>query len=159
MLTITLLIVLLLAVGAVLGLAPGRASDEQPAAVTVTVKQPVVIRYRGRSARAWAKRYAHRTRQLQIVKAKLRVRWQPTVGYALHLATAVTGVPYRELQAVSRCESTMNPFATNGRYRGLFQLGWAPFGMSPFDPVANALSAAITVRHDGGWRQWQCKPW
>ena len=37
-------------------------------------------------------------------------------------------------------------------------LGWSPFGKSPYEPLANALSAAQTVRHDGGWRQWQCQP-
>ncbi len=80
--------------------------------------------------------------------------------YALTLASAVFGVPYSELATVSHCESTWNPFAVEpgGTYKGLFQLGWRPFGLDPFDPVANALSAAQTVRHDGSWRQWQCKP-
>ena len=114
--------------------------------------------YRGHTARTWAARYRHRTRQLQAARALLRRRWHPTVSYALRLASAVSGVPFTELAAVSWCESTHNPFATNGRYRGLFQLGWQPFGMSAFDPVANAISAALTVRHDGGWRQWECKP-
>lgn len=114
--------------------------------------------YRGHPAGYWAQRYRRRTRQLQAVRAELRHRWQPTVSYALRLASAVSGVPYTDLSAVAWCESTHNPFAVNGRYHGLFQLGWAPFGMSAFDPVANAISAALTVRHDGGWRQWECKP-
>jgi hypothetical protein len=96
--------------------------------------------------------------ELRATKRLLRKRWQPTVDYALRLASAVTGVSYRQLQTVSWCESTHNPYAENGKYRGLFQLGWSPFGFSPFDPVANALSAAMTVRHDGGWRQWECQP-
>lgn len=62
-----------------------------------------------------------------------------------------------ELRAVAWCESRYFPFAVNGRYRGLFQLGWRPFGFSPYDPVASALSAALTVKREG-WRQWECKP-
>jgi hypothetical protein len=33
------------------------------------------------------------------------------------------GVSPSWLVAVARCESTLNPFAVNGRYLGLFQLG------------------------------------
>jgi hypothetical protein len=58
---------------------------------------------------------------------------------------------------VARCESTFNPFALNGRYRGLLQFSWAPFGFSPFDPVASALSTAAVVRREG-WRRWECRP-
>ncbi len=85
-------------------------------------------------------------------------RWQPTVGYALRLASAVFGVSYWQLRSVSYCESRHYVYARNGRYKGLFQLGWHPFGFSAFDPVASALSAAATVRHDGSWRQWECRP-
>jgi predicted secreted protein len=89
---------------------------------------------------------------------RLQHRWRPTVDYAIRLASAVTGVPAAELYAVARCESGLSPAASNGRYLGLFQLGWDPFGFSPFDPVANALSAAMTVKRDGSWRQWTCRP-
>lgn len=157
---ITLALLLLLAIGATVGMAPGRASDEPPATVTVTTTRTVVSSYRGVSAPRWAAKFKHRTRQLQHARAVLHHRWNPTVSYALHLASAVFGVPYGELAAVSHCESTWNPFAVEpgGTYKGLFQLGWRPFGLDPFDPIANALSAAQTVAHDGSWRQWQCKP-
>ena len=92
----------------------------------------------------------------QIIR--LKRPWRVTSLYAIALASRVEGVPESEMLAVARCESTLNPFAVNGKYRGLFQLGWSPFGFSPYDPVANALSAAATVRHDGSWRQWSCKP-
>lgn len=95
---------------------------------------------------------------LRRQRSTLHRRWHPTVAYALRLASAVSGVSYWQLRSVSWCESRHWPFAANGRYRGLFQLGWSPFGLSPFDPVANALSAALTVRADGSWRQWECKP-
>jgi hypothetical protein len=104
-------------------------------------------------------RYLTVRHQLVRLRVRTRTRWRPTVDYAIRLASAVTGVPAQELYAVARCESGLNPFARNGRYLGVFQLGWAPFGaFSPFDPVANALSAAVTVRRDGSWRQWECRP-
>jgi hypothetical protein len=86
-----------------------------------------------------------------------RAHWRPTVHYALRLASAAYSVPYRDLRSVAWCESRLDPWATNGRYRGLMQLGWSPFGFSPFDPVASALSAAAVVRREG-WRQWTCRP-
>jgi hypothetical protein len=114
--------------------------------------------YRNHSAAYWAWRFRVRTEQLQAARAQVRRRWHPTVDYALRLASAVAGVSYWQLREVSWCESTHNPFATNGRYKGIFQLGWSPFGFSPYDPVANALSAALTVRREGSWRRWTCKP-
>lgn len=107
-----------------------------------------------RRARYWRRR-AYR---LRLHRNRLRREWAPTVDYSLRLASAVSGVSYWALRSVAHCESTLDPGAANGRYRGLFQLSWAPFGFSPFDPVANAISAGLTVRHDGGWRQWECKP-
>ena len=117
--------------------------------------EPMVIvdsTYKGRTAQGWFVRY-------QQMRRYVTRRWMPTVNYALRLASAVSGVSYWELRSVSWCESRHWPFARNGRYLGLFQLGWVPFRIfSPFDPVANALSAALTVRHDGSWRQWECRP-
>ncbi len=163
MLTLSLVLALMVALGATVGMAPARSSDDPPATVTVTTTVRTVSSYRGLTASQWAARFRHRTRQLQAARAQVRHVeriWRPTVTYALTLASAVFGVPYSELATVSRCESTWNPFAVEpgGTYKGLFQLGWRPFGLDPFDPIANALSAAQTVRHDGSWRQWQCKP-
>ncbi len=145
MLAITLFASFVFTIAVSVAKAPARASD------TATV-------YRGFTAEEWAHKFRYRTRQLQQARAKLHARWQPTVDYALRLSSAVTGVSYWQLRSVSFCESHHYPFAQNGRYRGLFQLGWSPFGFSAFDPVANALSAAMTVAHDGSWRQWTCKP-
>jgi hypothetical protein len=130
------------------------------AAVVAARPAPIVANngptgtFQGRDAAWWAHRAIRNRREI----IRLKHRWKPTVTYALRLASAVSGVPYTELRAVSWCESRHEPFAANGRYKGLFQLGWSPFGFSPFDPVANALSAALTVVHDGSWRQWACQP-
>lgn len=113
--------------------------------------------YRGKPSAYWAFMYRERTRQLQQARRALRRRWQPTVDYALRLASSVFGVSYWQLRSVAWCESTHNPWATNGRYKGLFQLSWSPYGFSPYDPVASSLSTAATVSREG-WRQWACKP-
>ncbi len=140
-------------------LAPAAAAAVVGTTTDIQAEQtPPPTRFHGLTAKQWAGRFHDRGRQLHHVRVLLRRRWRPTVRYSLRLASAASGVPYRELATVAWCESRLDPFATNGRYHGLFQLGWAPFGLDPFDPVANALSAALTVRRDGGWRQWECKP-
>lgn len=84
------------------------------------------------------------------------------VAAALKVAAVVYGIPLRQLTGVARCESTLNPHAVNGRYRGLFQQGpmfeATPFGragLSVWNPYAAALSTAYTVRREG-WKQWSC---
>lgn len=117
--------------------------------------------YRGLSAKRWHAKFVHMRHLAYVRGVQAKRHWRPTVDYALTLASRVSGVPYRDLYTVAHCESTLNTFAvepTGRSHLGLFQLSWRPFGFSPFDPVANALSAALTVVHDGGWRQWQCKP-
>lgn len=118
--------------------------------------------YRGHTAYYWATKFKRRTRQYQHARAELRREWQPTVLYALRLASAVFGVSYWSLYNVSKCESNHYVFARNGQYRGIFQEGpmfergpFAAFGV--FDPIANALTAAHTVSREG-WRQWSCRP-
>ncbi len=144
------------------------------AVVAVAVLAPLVARAAygdtpsvglvdGKDAAWWARRARSNGRTMRARGVTIRRlthrRWQPTVTYALRLASSVYGVPEWQMRSVAFCESTLNPYAMNGRYRGLFQLGWVPFGrFSPFDPVANALSAAATVVNDHGWRQWSCRP-
>jgi hypothetical protein len=154
-LAVTLFLAFLFVTGLTVAWAPGRASDDP---VTVTV----VGRYRGELASTWARRYRERGVELRKARADVHRRWHPTVLYALRLASTVYGVPYRELHAVGSCESHLYAFARNGRYRGVFQEGpmfergpFASFGV--FDPIANALTAAYTVSHEG-WRQWSCRP-
>lgn len=133
-------------------------------------------RYQGLSAHQWARRAVGNRRKLNTtlpllerrgkrirrLQHQLADRWEPTVDYGLQLAAhayAPFGGPsYSKLRAVAMCESTLNPFATNGQYVGIFQAHWAPFGtFSRNDPVAQALDTAATVIHDGSWRQWECK--
>src|SRR6266545_626628 len=125
-----------------------QAEDPPPLAPQTITVDRTVQGYNVDQWHAFAARYRR-----QLLK-----RWRPTVNYAYRLAAAVFGVPYWQLHAVGSCESHHYPFARNGRYLGVMPLGWRQFGFSPFDPVANVLSAAATVRHDGSWRQWECKP-
>lgn len=115
-----------------------------------------------RDANQQARNSLARGRTIRRLQGEARVRWSGTVDYALRLAAAAYAGPpfygpsYSKLRAVAYCESTLSATADNGRYHGLMQLGWAPFGFSPYDPVASALSAAQTVVRDGSWRQWSC---
>lgn len=68
---------------------------------------------------------------------------------------------------VARCESSLNPSATNGSHDGLFQQSRAYWsgraaqygvsGRSAFDPVANVTVSAGMVA-GSGWSHWSCKP-
>lgn len=68
---------------------------------------------------------------------------------------------------VGRCESGLNPTATNGSFDGLFQQmrsAWASRsssagygGRSIYDPVANiGVSRAMVA--GSGWSAWECRP-
>jgi hypothetical protein len=64
---------------------------------------------------------------------------------------------------VARCESSLNPSATNGEYLGLFQLGhyhyWRidVYGGDWANPWQNA-EAASDLYAEQGWRPWSCRP-
>ena len=149
---------------------PWREADpplpNKPAVSYVTVTATTPQLYQAHSARWWASRAVrarreanwshHAVRRLRRALNTSRHDWKPTVDYAIDLASRVFRISETKMRAVAWCESRFQPWATNGRYSGLFQLGWSPFGLSPYDPVANALSAAQTVAHDGSWRQWEC---
>lgn len=149
-----------LAAAALVAVLSCAAHAENDPPQTTTVVTTVEATYQHHGVRWWAKR-AVQARKDANARAttirRLKRRWRPTVEYALRLASRAFSVPYAALRAVAGCESTFNPFAVNGRYKGLLQLSWSPFGFSPFDPVASALSTAAVVRREG-WRQWECRP-
>lgn len=108
-------------------------------------------------------------RDLNRAKRRLEVRFRRDVTYAIRLASDLFSVPEQEMWSVAHCETggTFSPFAKNrsSDASGLFQfIGWPRAGLresfSVWDPVANALAAAWTRRHDGSWRQWApvCRP-
>jgi hypothetical protein len=60
---------------------------------------------------------------------------------------------------VARCESSLNPRARNGQYRGIFQMGSAErarFGHSRF--ALGQARAALRYWRLAGWAPWSCKP-
>lgn len=77
------------------------------------------------------------------------------------------GEAVRVVRGGSNCpngESGANPGATNGRYRGLFQLDtpfwfdWAGIDSALWsDPVANARVAWLLYQRSG-WGPWECQP-
>jgi hypothetical protein len=60
-------------------------------------------------------------------------------------------------QRHARCESTLNVYATNGQYQGLFQMG--DYARSRYghgwDAWAQARAAYAYFR-DAGWAPWEC---
>lgn len=88
-----------------------------------------------------------------------------SVDGAIDCAFAELGLQRQdEAHRVASCESGKNPYATNGQYRGLFQLGYAYnatiafYGGDVFDPYTNAQAARDSVKNNGGWVRWQCQP-
>lgn len=67
--------------------------------------------------------------------------------------------------AVAHCESTLNPRAVNGQFRGLFQVGVrihaariARLGYTPDQmlEVGPNIAVAVDLRREQGWRPWEC---
>lgn len=90
----------------------------------------------------------------------------------LDYVLAQTGWPEElrpSAKRVARCESTWNSLATNGQYRGLFQLGPLWFDYTEHDPdswadpFVNARVAYLVVEYDLSrghppFNQWECQP-
>lgn len=131
------------------------AAPSHPKSVTVSRGL-----YRGLTAATWAKRYRHRTRQLQQTRRVLFAR--PSVTEAINLAATVYGNG-DTLWRKARCESGLDPSAQNpSEAAGLFQfLGstWrsTPFGgFSVYSPYANALAAGW-MHQQGRGSEWSCR--
>ena len=63
---------------------------------------------------------------------------------------------------VARCESGYQTGATNGQYRGLFQMGTserALFGHGESALVQARAAYRYFVRSGKDWSPWSCKPW
>jgi hypothetical protein len=126
-----------------------------------------VVRVNGHGAEHWHWEYQKAMKRLRAVEQRLSGVPRREVAYALRVASAAYGVPYRELRAVAACETggTFSPLAYNASSgaAGLLQFlasTWerTPFArFSRFDPVANALAAADIVAEEG-WMQWTCRP-
>ncbi len=165
MLTLSLVLVLLVAIGATVGMAPARSSDEPPSAVSVT--ETVTTSYRGVSATRWAAKY-RQMRHLAYLRLKVArgarrtLMSSSTVGEAINLAAATYGFG-DTLWRKARCESKLDPRAQNpSDASGLFQFlpsTWAttPFaGFSIWSPYANALAAGW-MHAQGRGSEWVCR--
>jgi len=72
--------------------------------------------------------------------------------------------PCAEALSVARCESTLQPWATNGDHYGLFQIRaslhawrWPDFWTAWSEPV-RASQMAFDLFMEQGWRPWSCRP-
>ena len=89
--------------------------------------------------------------------------WQPGAHNVQHAVRDAFGSRWREAMHVAWCESRFKTWATNGQYRGLFQMGSherAIYGHGP-DPWSQARAAARYWRATGrDWSpwDWRCRP-
>lgn len=100
-----------------------------------------------------------------LARLRLVMLHSTSVSEAIALAARVYGVSEAAMRRVAFCESRFDPNAHNASSAsGLFQFLTSTWAHTPFadfsvwSPYANALAAAFTVRGDGGWRQWVCRP-
>jgi len=98
-----------------------------------------------RMANAWSTRES-------VEEAKLAVK---TIARLL-------GIPERIALNGARGESSFNPFAVNGQYTGIYQLGtnfypgpYLPDRDAAFHPWLNAIAAITTLIANGSDRQWE----
>ena len=74
----------------------------------------------------------------------------------------VFGTYWSQALAVARCESGLSPWAQNGQYLGLFQMGSSERALYGHGPTAYAQALAARryfVASGRDWSPWQCKPW
>lgn len=79
----------------------------------------------------------------------------------------VWGSTYREALTVAVCESRLNPRASNGQFKGVFQMGRrerARWGHGPgVSQQARAAKRYYTyaksIGWGNGWGPWECKPY
>lgn len=116
------------------------------------------------AALQWGRaRRRHDAARIHRMRVDLTRRYQASSTTAIRVACAVYTLPCGTFLRVARCESTFDPFARNGRYLGLFQLGGSHLAdpiieaSSWSDPYANALHTARFVKaHGWSHSQWEC---
>lgn len=87
------------------------------------------------------------SRSLSSTETAIRVVFRERAGEAL---------------AVARCESRLDIRATNGQYRGLFQMGASErriygHGSTALEQARAAHRYFVASGRD--WSPWQCRPW
>jgi hypothetical protein len=115
-------------------------------------------------ALAWQKTQRRRlAREVRALHRDVERRFSETATSAIRVACTAYQVSCSDLFRVARCESSLDPYATNGRYLGLFQLGPSHLSdpiiqaTSPFNPYANAIHTARYVAAHGWGTQWECR--
>ncbi len=119
----------------------------------------------GRSAR----------KPLRVQHASLGLRTQRGAGASARSLAALKRLPPRqaicrvfqsrycgEALRVARCESRLRTDASNGQYRGLFQMGSSErrrFGHGPTAIEQSRAAHRYFVLSGRDWSPWTCKPW
>lgn len=172
-----LLAVGLLTISALIGFASAQPAPAEAHVVTdrycfAAHRLPALLKARHPASRhgVVATRYEHRTiwgwmaRICRDNGAQHNAIHRARCEYLPAAATirCVWGGGWRGDQAVrvARCESGLRTTATNGQYRGIFQMGSgerARWGHG-YTVLAQARAAHRYYRYAGGWGPWACKP-
>jgi hypothetical protein len=123
----------------------------------------LAVTMRRLSATRAALREARRTRELALAKRRAARR------LALARARSPQAVICRvfgrycaQALAVARCESGLSTGASNGQYRGLFQMGSSArrlFGHGASATTQARAAHRYFVSSGRDWSPWSCKPW
>jgi hypothetical protein len=118
-------------------------------------------------------RSAHKP--LRVHRASLGLRTQREAGTSARSLAALKRLPPRqaicrvfesrycgEALRVARCESRLRTEASNGQYRGLFQMGSSErrrfgHGLTAIEQSQAAHRYFVLSGRD--WSPWSCKPW
>lgn len=126
--------------------------------ITRASKQPI----RGCDYARWvAKLWVYRTKLWKSRYQEYR-EWQISMENPIEAIRYVFGRYFTQALAVARCESGLFTGATNGQYRGLFQMGSSERALYGHGVTALAQAQAAHryfVASGKDWSPWECKPW
>ena len=96
-----------------------------------------------------------------VLASPASAHWRPGPHNALHAIDSAFGRYRWQARSVAWCESRWKPWAANGQYRGIFQMGVEErraYGHGR-DPWRQARAAYRYFKAAGSnWSPWECKP-
>lgn len=116
------------------------------------------IRFDGHGPEWWARAFRREHRRLVDIRARLHRSRDTSPVEAIRI---VFGPYAGQAVAVAGCESRLSPYASNGQYQGLFQMGSSErarygHGSTPLEQARAAYVYFWTSGRD--WSPWTCKP-
>lgn len=139
--------------------ASGRADEAVPPATVLVVEKKV----QGKTVKWWSKRAVQarkdanaRARTIRQLRRTLQSR-EPSPPAVIDMVFGAYGAAAR---AVAWCESKWYPWASNGQYQGMFQMGSSERAKYGHGGVYQQVVAAYNYFVESGrdWSPWECKP-